>query len=344
MSGKAEIFADFFDPRKLFQEQTMRASSWVTPYSVQHPDERGDLIETGHGSSRLAVSDDAVWATNAASKTAARIDLRSGRVGELAELGREPIAVATAGDTAWVVCTNGWLWRFNPGDIGEGVARLDRRAREIACDERTTWVLHSNGHLDGVDQASGEVVVEGKVRRGGRELLAVGNAVLALTERGTRVVRVAPDTGQVEAEAKLPAHGIRAAALDGTLWVACVKPLRSSWGALVPVDLGSMEVGPPLKLPNAPRAIAAGAGCLWVACGRRGDKKSEIFRVSPAGGECRSWDESDWTIYDLAIAGGRLMAAAGVYLSAAAGGGNSGSGAGGGGGGHHGAGGGGGNC
>ena len=43
------------------------------------------------------------------------------------------------------------------------------------------------------------------------------------------------------------------------------------------------------ELPNAPRAIVGYAGHLWVACGRRGDRASEIVRVHPASGEITLW-------------------------------------------------------
>lgn len=76
-----------------------------------------------------------------------------------------------------------------------------------------------------------------------------------------------------------------------------------------------MAVGTPYALPSAPRAITADADNLWVACGRRGNRKSSIFRVDPKSGDTSPWAETDWTIYDLAIAEDDLIAVTGLTLA-----------------------------
>lgn len=322
-----------FTSQNLFTSPTLRASAWVQRYSASAPGLKEDRIETGHGFGRLAVDGDAIWATNAASETVMRIDGRSGRVDSWAELHRAPAAIAVGTEAIWVVCGNGWLWRFDRGGEGEGVARLGRGVRGLACDRESVWVLRGSGELVGVDQATGETTVAAKLRRGGRQLLHADGALLALTGHGSRVCRIDPAGGQMKAEAELPRRGVRAALQDGTLWVACGRRLSSRWGALVPVDTKTMAVGEPRPLPNAPRALTATAGHLWVACGRRGEKKSGIVRVDVDSGDATPWAETDWTIYDLAIAGDHLLAATGLALAGPAAGMADGGGAGGG---HHG--------
>lgn len=337
---RAVAMVRWYRVRDLLSSPTLRATAWVRRYSTSVPGVREDRIETGHGFGRLAVRDGAIWVTNAASNTVARIDGRSGQVDNRADLRRTPAAIAVGTETIWVVCANGWLWRFQPSGEGEGVARLEDRARGLACDRESAWVLHADGRLVGVDQATGETMVEAKIRRGGRQLLCADGALVALSANGSRVCRVAPDSGEIEAEARLPARGVRATLHDGTLWVACGRRLVSRWGALVPIDLATMAAGPPRELPSAPRAITADAEYLWVACGRRGDRKSSVFRVEPGSGGAAPWAETDWTIYDLAIAGDQLLAATGLSLAGPAAGMADGSAAGAG---HHGDGGGGGN-
>jgi hypothetical protein len=317
--------------RDLFSSPTQFATAWVQPYSTSAAEVRGDRIECGHGSGRLTVDGDSIWVTNAASESVMRIDGRTGQVESMVELGRAPAAITVGTDAIWVVCGNGWLWRFNPDGLGEGVARLKRRARDLASVRESVWVLHASGELVSVDQGDGEIRVETKIRRGGRQILFAEGVLVALTAHGSRVCRIGPDGGTVEAEARLPGRGVRGAVHEGTFWVACGRR-AGRWGALVPVDLATFEVGTPHRLPDAPRSIAAGAGHLWVACGRRGDRKTSIFRVDPRSGEATTWVESDWTIYDFAVAEDRLLAAAGLALAGptADGGG------GGGGGGHHG--------
>ena len=302
-------------PQSLFSSPTVRPTAWVRRYSTSVPRVKEDRIETGHGFARLAVDGEAIWVTNALSKTVMRIDGRAGQVDSRIDLRRTPAAIAVGTEAIWVVCTNGWLWRFRPGGEGEGVARLRDRARSLACDRESIWVLHAGGQLVGIDQATGETTMESKVRRGARQLLHSGEALVALSASGSRVCRLAPDSGRPEAEAKLPARGVRAALHDGTLWVACGRRRATRWGALVPVDLATMAAGSPRELPSAPRAITAGAEHLWVACGRRREKKSSIVRVEPGSGGIAPWAETDWTIYDLAVAGDQLVAATGLALA-----------------------------
>jgi uncharacterized membrane protein YgcG len=324
------------------------ATAWVQPCSISVAGAKGDRIECGHGFGRLAIEGDSIWVTNAASETVMRIDGRTDLVDSFSELRRTPVAIAVGTEAVWVVCGNGWLWRFHPDGQGEGVARLGHGARGLACDRETAWILHGSGELASVDQATGETAVEAKVRRGGRQIICADGTLVALTGHGSRVCRIAPASGMVEAESRLPARGVRGAVHDGVLWVACGRRRSRWWGALVPVDLATMKVGAPRLLPGAPRAIAAGAEHLWVACGRRGDKKSSVLRVEPGSGDATPWVESDWTIYDLAVAGDRLLLSAGLALAGPAatggdgggGGGGHGGGGGGGGGGHGGGGGG----
>lgn len=318
--------------RDLLSTPSMRATAWVQPVSTSTAGVKEDRIECGHGFGRLAFDGDSIWVTNAASESVMRLDGRSGTVESFVELRRTPVAIAVGAEAIWVVCGNGWLWRFDPGGEGEGVARLARRARDLACDRESAWILHHSGKLVSVDQGTGEIDVETKIRRGGRQVICADGAVVALTAHGSRACRIDPGSGAVEAEAKLPARGARGAIHDGTFWVACGRRRSGWWGALVPVDLATMKVGAPRPLPNAPRAIAAGAEHLWVACGRRGDAKSSVYRIQPDSGDATPWAESDWTIYDLEVAGDRLLLSAGLALAgpAAAGG------DGGGGGGHHG--------
>ncbi len=302
-------------PRSLFSSPEVRPTAWVRRYSLSVPGAMEDRIETGHGFGRLAIDGDAIWVTNALSNTVTRIDGRSGRVGSYADLRRTPAAIAVGNEAIWVVCANGWLWRFRSGGEGEGVARLEDRARALVCDRESIWILHANGGLVGVDQATAETTMEAKIRRGGRQLLNAGDALVALSGNGSRVCRVAPASGEIEAETSLPARGVRAALHAGTLWVACGRRLASRWGVLVPIDLATMAVGSPRELPSAPRAITADAEHLWVACGRRGETKSSIVRVEPGSGGVAPWAETDWTIYDLAVAGDHLLAATGLTLA-----------------------------
>ncbi len=329
-------FTSSYKYGNLFRTPPLAVTAWIDRYPTAAPGPNLGRLETGHGAGRIAVDTDSIWVTNAISETVTRIDRRGARVESRAELGKSPTAIAVGTEAAWVLGGNGWLWRFRADGEGEGVARIGRAARDLTCDGHLAWALRHGGDLVAVDQPTGEAVVETKIHRGGRQILRGGNALIALTGDGRRLCRLARDSGAVEAEAKLPARGFRAIVHEGTLWVACGRRRSNRWGALVPVDLATMEVGERLRLPNAIRAITTGAGHVWVACGRRGDQKSEIARIEPTSGELVPWAETDWTIYDLAIADDELLVASGVILAGPAAGISDGGGGGGVAGGHHG--------
>ncbi len=304
---------NWFQPRNLFSSPRLRATAWVDRHSTSAPGAKEDRIETGHGFGRLAVERNAIWVTNAASRTVVRIDGRNGQVSNRADLRRPPASIAAGNEAIWVVCSNGWLWRFQPSGEGEGVARLDDGVRGLACDRESVWILHANGRLVSVDQATGEITRKVRIRRGGRQLLHADGVLLALA--GSHAYRVATSNGTVEAEAKLPARGVRAALHDGALWIACSRRLAPKWGAIAAVDVATMTSRSVFRLPSAPRAIAAGAGHVWIACGDRGKKKSSIVRVNPGSDELTPWAESEWTIYDLAVTESQLLAATGLALA-----------------------------
>ena len=262
----------------------------------------------------MAVEGDTIWIANATSQAVTRVGRRGGRVEGRTKLHRETAAIAVGTEAVWVLGANGWLWRFHPDGTGEGMARTGRGARDLVCDHPWVWVLRGNGELRAIDQANGETTVEAKVRRRGRQILRADDNLIALTGGGRWVSRIARDTGAVEVEVRLPARGVRAALHDDKLWVACDRLRSGRWGALVRVDLATMRPDAVHELPNAPRAIAAGAGYVWVACGRRGNKKSSVVRVEPNSGEIMPWAETDWTIYDLALAEDELLAACGMKL------------------------------
>jgi outer membrane protein assembly factor BamB len=311
----------------LFEKTPIGATSWIDPWSVDEPGEKGEMIETGHGRGRLAVDDDAIWVVNATSKTLTRIDRRTAVPDWRSDLDHRPAAIATGAESAaWVLAENGWLWRFYPDGSSEGIARTGRGARDLVCDAESVWVLQDDGDLVALDQSTGEVTVEAKIPRGARQILFADDHLIALAGGGGQVCRIERKGGKTESRGKLPADGTRAAVHDGALWVACQRRLSTRWGALVRVDLATMRPEAVHEIPGAPRAITAGAGHLWVACGRRGNKASSIVRVDPTSGEVTPWAETSFTVHDLAFADDEVLAATGLKVSIDVGGGGGGGG------------------
>jgi hypothetical protein len=305
----------------LVGDRPIPATSWIDRWSTDEPGLRDEMIETGHGRGRIAVDEDAIWVTNATSETVTRIDRRTAVPDWRSDLGHQPVAVATDPEAAWVLAENGWLWRFHADGSSEGVARTGRGARDLVCDAESVWVLQGDGDLAAFDRSTGETTVEAKAPRGARQILRHDDALVVLAGGGRQVCRIERDRGTVEAEGKLPATGDIATLHDGALWVACSRRLSGRWGAVVRVDPVTMNPEAIHELLGAPRAIAAGALHLWVACGRRGDKASTIVRVEPTSGEMTRWADTPYTVQDLALAGDELIAATGLKVSIDVGGG-----------------------
>jgi hypothetical protein len=304
---------NFFEA--LFEGSPIHASAWLDRWSTTKPVAKATMIETGHGPGHLAVDRDSIWVANETSETLTRIERRTAVADWRTELDHRPVAVATGRDAVWVLAENGWLWRFRSDGTSEGIARTGRGARDLVCDDESTWVLQRDGDLAAFDQSTGEVTVEAKIPRGARQLLLDDYGLVALTGGGDLVCGIEPEGGTVEARGKLPAEGTVATVHRGALWVACSRSRSTQWGALARVDLETMAAETTHELPNAPRAMVGGAGHLWVACGRRGDRATEIVRVHPTSGEITPWTRSEFTVHDLGMAGNQLVAASGTKLS-----------------------------
>ena len=306
-------------------------TGWITTYSATEPDVGSERIEAGHGIGWIAVGHGSIWLTSAASRTVALIDARSLRLTSMIDLGKPPVAIVIGSQAAWVLGSNGWLWRLWPDGNAEGVARLDGRARSLAHEGDSVWALSWDGDLTQIDESTGETVLSTKVGRGSRQLLSFDGALLVAYDGGRKLRRLRPESGVTEAEGKLPDRAIRCVVHGRTLWAACARKLNGRWGALRRIDPLSLTVAETIILPTAPRALTAGADHLWVAHGRRGSRACSIARVDPRSGELTPWASSDWPINDLAVAGDALLAATSLRLGNASLGGEGGFGGGGGG-------------
>lgn len=304
---------NFFEA--LFEGSPVHATSWIDRWSTMEPGVKADMIETGHGRGQIAVDRDSIWVANATSETLTRIDRRTGVADWRSDLDRQPLAIAPGRDAVWVLADNGWLWRFRSDGTSEGIARTGHGPRDLACDGESAWVLQRDGDLAAFDQSTGEVAVEAKIRRGARELLLADGALIALTGGGEEICRIGREGGAIEARGKLPEGGTVATVHDGALWVACSRFRSTRWGALARVDLGTLATEALYELPNAPRAIVGGAGHLWLACGRRGDRPTSIVRVDPDSGAVTPWAESEFIVHDLALAGDEVVGAMGTKIS-----------------------------
>jgi outer membrane protein assembly factor BamB len=255
---------NFFE--SLFESKPAHLTSWVDRWATDEPEVKDDMIGTGHGRGRIAVDEDAIWVVNETSETLTRIERRTVQPDWRADLEHQPLAVATGAEAAWVLAENGWLWRFHPDGASEGVARTGHGARDLACDDRSAWVLQGDGDLIAFDQWTGEVAVEAKIPRGARRLLVADGGLIALTGGGDHVCRIEPEGGTVVARGKLPADGTVAVVHDGALWVACGRR-GDKESTVVRVDPGSGEMTPWAKTPFTVHDLGLAGDWVLAACG-----------------------------------------------------------------------------
>jgi hypothetical protein len=106
-------------------KRPVHATSWIDRWSTREPGVKADMIETGHGRGRIAVDEDAVWVANETSETLTRIDRRTALPDWRADLDRQPLAVATGTEAAWVLGEERMAVALPPGrhERGSGADR-----------------------------------------------------------------------------------------------------------------------------------------------------------------------------------------------------------------------------
>jgi hypothetical protein len=289
-------------------------SGWVRVFDVSGERHRAADIGTGEGRGLVASGASGVWVAHAWGRTLTRLEPSDLSIASVFRLRKTPAAIALSGDTAWVICTNGWLWRARQADGEiEGVKRLGRGARSLASCTSSVWALRGSGELTRIASDCGEIVLEARLGRKASQIVAREDVVWALADNGCRLLGVDPDTGEIEREKRLPGSGV-AAILDGdTLWVACRNTRKGGGnrrkGTVYALDARTGDLIDGWRLAGRPRAVAAGLNAIWIACTRPGEKEDgTIQRVDESGSLRVAVGWTRWPIDDLAVCGPRLFA------------------------------------
>jgi len=177
------------------------------------------------------------------------------------------------------------------------------------------WVLRKNGRLYGLEPASGEVVVEGRLPRGASHMAAHDDALWVSCGRDRRVARFDPGRGQLSAEIQLDQPVRCLIAAGGNLLVGCARTLSRSQGWLHAIDCRAERVTATVPLPNQPRAIAVDGETAWVACGRWLDREGTIERVDMGSCKVTEWRATSWAVGSLALIDDILLASMSLELA-----------------------------
>ena len=309
----------------------MPASGWVREFDLSDEGSRKEDIGTGHGRGAIEIAEGAAWVTNSWSRTLARLELPTREVSASMKLAKVPVAITAGAGALWVLCRNGWTWRVWPTEPRvEGLARAGAKARSICADDQGVWILRDSGELVQADPISGEMHGRASVGRGGRRVISGHAALWVVTGRGKRLLRVAPDTGEIQTEVKIPGRAVGMALHRKTLWITCVHRFherrKQGASALAAVDADTGAVGASHPLPELAGAMTYGNDAIWIACGPRGQgKNGTIERFDLRTGSLETAvGSTGWPVDSLAVTGDSLLAAMNVYGNVGAGGGGEG--------------------
>jgi hypothetical protein len=297
------------------------ATGWLEVCGASAIDEPARRIGTGHGRGALAIGPDDIWIANQASRSVARLAPDTFDLTAMLKLRKFPVAIAAGNDFAWVLCSNGWLWRISPsGPQVEGVARLGARARSVAVTRDSVWVLREGGRLIRLDQSSGEILVEVRVPGTARKMVFGHGALWIIAKRGRKVLRVDAESGETLAELPAPQRAVSLDASEQGVWLGCHQPWprRGNW--LYAVNPTTEDLGEPIQLPGPPRAIGQGQRSLWLACSADSRRRCTIERLEPSNGTLETWRKTDWAVSDLAVVGDSLLLAMSLAVSVPEGG------------------------
>ena len=221
---------------------------------------------TGAGQSGFAFGADAVWVATH-SGLLVKIDPHSRRVTRSVTLGIEPSSVAVGAGSVWITDANSpTLLRIEP--------EYARVVQRIALP------------TEGVTQPS----VTGTV--------ALGAGSLWVAHGLSRVARLDPGTGRLEASVEVPAANSVAVG-DGSVWVA-----GSDAGLLAKIDPATNSVVARVKLQPYLCCVAVGGGYVWAMNWR-------VWKLSPEG-EILSSIPIDGDGANLTFADGALWVAEGI--------------------------------
>jgi hypothetical protein len=288
-------------------------TGWVRVFQPGAGEETARNVGTGHGRGVLAVGKNAVWVTNGWSETVTRLDRPSLEASVTANVHKPPVAAVVGPRETWVLCANGWLWRFpHGGEQIEGVTRLGSRACAVATTDAWVWVLRKNGSLIRLEPSSGEETLRTSIGRGAWHLIEHDGALWATSARGHRLVRIDGDSGEIVAESKPPRRIVCLVVDHGTAWIGCRQWSSGTRGWLYSADATTLAWGEPLVLDGRPRALASGLGAVWVASADRGEHRGTIDRFDLTVERLENFAETAWPVYDLATCGDSVLATMGL--------------------------------
>jgi YVTN family beta-propeller protein len=184
----------------------------------------GAITELGGQPAAVSLGSDSVWVADASGETVSRVDPRSGDVIDRIPVGGEPGSIVDGGGAIWVAST-----------VGGRISRIDPR----------TATVTQTVPLGGASAAS----------------ISFGRGGLWVADPTDRaLIEIEPQTGSVRRTLTLDLRPTSVAVADGGIWIA-----DHTTNVIEQLDATTGETLATIHVGNGPTSLAVGAGAVWVA-------------------------------------------------------------------------------
>ena len=276
------------------------------------------MISPGISPGSIAVGSDVGWATNAATDSVSRIDLRTNTRAGTVPVGDSPAGIAAGGGFVWVTNSlGGNVTKIDPrGDGGSGgvaqTIRVGNGPSGVTFGDGRVWVANSLDHTVSEIAPSSPGASKPIAVPAGADAIAYGfGSVWVVSGSANTVTRIDARSHAVLAHITVGNDPTAIAVGAGAVWVA-----NSSDGTVSKIDPTTGTVAHLVTVGGSPTSIAAGRRAVWVGDPRR----ATLTRIDPNRDKVVETVHTTDPPQGLAMSAGRLYATVGPPWSAHRGG------------------------
>jgi peptide/nickel transport system substrate-binding protein len=276
------------------------------------------IIDPGISPGSIAVERDVGWATNAATNSVSRIDLRMNTRAGTVPVGDSPSGIAAGGGFVWVANSlGGSVTKIDPrGDGGSGgvadTIAVGNGPSGLTFGGGRVWVANSLDHtVSEIDPSSPSAPRRIPVPAGADAIAYGFGSLWVVSGPANTVTRIDARTRAVLARTSVGNDPTAIAMGEGAVWVA-----NSLDGTVSKIDPHTGTVDHLVYVGGSPTSIAAGRGAVWV-----GDPRlSTLSRIDPIRDKVVETLHTTNPPQGLAVSAGRLYATVGPPSAAHRGG------------------------
>jgi DNA-binding SARP family transcriptional activator len=255
----------------------------VPPNSAAMIDQAGTRVESyvtvGRRPIAVAVGAGGVWVANSESGTVTRLDPATGKFVDTIGVGADLNDVAVGLGSVWVADGNdGTVTEIDPG-LDQVARTIPQGGQSTVAPDPVFYVAVDSSHvwatrgsqLLRIDPQTGQVEVWARV--GNPTGLATGGGYVWVTTQSQNLLRIDARTQNNIDKQPLPAQPIAPVYARGSLWVIQGSEIEQ-------INPVSLAAGTAFHVPGRPSSLAAGNGSLWAVA-----YNGSLTRVALENGE-----------------------------------------------------------